>query len=704
MMTTASAVVDLSERTRHLEAVEIMQIGSGVPTHFAAEGIEYWDRDNDALYINNDGANGWTLIGGGAAATVPHNILSATHPDSTAATVSRGSLITGQDTAGTTTWQKLGLGPGNSVLMSDGVDASWRAPTSIWHGIVPIGGIILWSGSVASIPLNWQLCLTGDTEITLADGSQKPIAEIVDGKESVEVLSYDVEKQVYVVSKVTDWFKNPAQKEDWAKLKIGTRRNSDGKRSINITWEHPVWTQRGWINIKDLRKGDTVFRDSYTLTAAGKQAILGSYLGDGSISDSFVFRVVHSHTQADYINYFGDKLGFNVNEGISDKGYNKGNAIKILSGTISLQYIFPEIVQLRKSSIKATPEILKQLGAIGLAFWYMDDGHLCRDHRYPDYYRVQLHTEGMSEQELENIRQYFDSAFGIDIRIYDRNNTEGQTVRLDKEGSEVFCGLVAPYIVPSMRYKLPEKLRTIPFVLDSIEFIDSAIVSARPTVRAITDYSPSKRNRKKFDTRYDILVEGTHCFFANGFLVHNCDGTNGTPNLRDRFVVGAGTTYNPGDTGGAVSQDLTHTHGPGSLDTDNDTHDHSVDAGLTANDTHSHGPGTLETDDDTHTHTISGQSGVSGATYENIVAGAIAVPSTMHTHGAGTYANANDTHDHTVDAGITATDQHNHGPGTLDTDNDTHDHSVDAGVTDPALGVTSILPPYFALAFIQRMA
>lgn len=36
-----------------------------------------------------------------------------------------------------------------------------------------------------------------------------------------------------------------------------------------------------------------------------------------------------------------------------------------------------------------------------------------------------------------------------------------------------------------------------------------------------------------------------------GFQV--CDGTNGTPDLRDRFVVGAGTTYAMGATGGAVS-------------------------------------------------------------------------------------------------------------------------------------------------------
>lgn len=32
-----------------------------------------------------------------------------------------------------------------------------------------------------------------------------------------------------------------------------------------------------------------------------------------------------------------------------------------------------------------------------------------------------------------------------------------------------------------------------------------------------------------------------------------CDGTNGTPDLRDKFVVGAGSAYNVGDAGGRIS-------------------------------------------------------------------------------------------------------------------------------------------------------
>jgi len=34
-----------------------------------------------------------------------------------------------------------------------------------------------------------------------------------------------------------------------------------------------------------------------------------------------------------------------------------------------------------------------------------------------------------------------------------------------------------------------------------------------------------------------------------------CDGTNGTPNLCDKFVVGAGHSYDPDDEGGNVNHD-----------------------------------------------------------------------------------------------------------------------------------------------------
>ena len=48
-----------------------------------------------------------------------------------------------------------------------------------------------------------------------------------------------------------------------------------------------------------------------------------------------------------------------------------------------------------------------------------------------------------------------------------------------------------------------------------------------------------------------IIWSGASNAIPTGFVI--CDGQNSTPDLRDRFVVGAGSTYSVADTGGAVS-------------------------------------------------------------------------------------------------------------------------------------------------------
>lgn len=121
-----------------------------------------------------------------------------------------------------------------------------------------------------------------------------------------------------------------------------------------------------------------------------------------------------------------------------------------------------------------------------------------------------------------------------------------------------------------------------------------------------------------------------------------CDGTNGTPDLRNRFIVGAGGEYSVNDVGGAKEVTLTeaqlpaHTHGKGTLSADSGgTHTHNVkniwpntinynqggSTHLSANGQIQHGaaPGRLTDPDGAHTHTISGDTGSKGggAAHEN---------------------------------------------------------------------------------------
>lgn len=48
-----------------------------------------------------------------------------------------------------------------------------------------------------------------------------------------------------------------------------------------------------------------------------------------------------------------------------------------------------------------------------------------------------------------------------------------------------------------------------------------------------------------------LLWSGSIVNIPTGYVL--CDGNNGTPDLRNRFLVGAGDTYNPDDSGGAVN-------------------------------------------------------------------------------------------------------------------------------------------------------
>jgi microcystin-dependent protein len=138
-----------------------------------------------------------------------------------------------------------------------------------------------------------------------------------------------------------------------------------------------------------------------------------------------------------------------------------------------------------------------------------------------------------------------------------------------------------------------------------------------------------------------IIWSGSAASIPSGWFL--CDGANGTPNLRDRFVVGAGSTYAVGDTGGAATITLStsdipsHTHTFSATTSTDGSHDHdmSFEAGSEASGGYTNLNGFLVPINDnlygnitntsavqsagSHSHTVSGTTAAagSGGAHEN---------------------------------------------------------------------------------------
>lgn len=368
------------------------------------------------------------------------------------------------------------------------------------QGANPIGHIIyvVRAGTSIETLVNgaWLECMPGTTSVALPDGDTIPLGRLVQSRERREVVARSSDGEI-VAARVNGWQARPARPGEW-------RRLTAGGASFYATVNHPVATQRGWTRVRDLRPGDRAIRLQETLTYVGRQALMGVLLGDGSLSRTGRFATTHGVKQRDYLSFVAGKLGVPVEtQGVC------------LLARRALRRLDLEMSEMTRGRAAAA------LDPIGLAFWYSDDGHLCRDSRYPDYERAQFHTEGLSVEVVDALVARL-GLFGLRATKYGpyryraRTFGSGLLLRLDRESSERFFRLVAGYVEPSMRYKLPARYRHVPFALAREPFLAQGF--------AMHNVSVARRLPSDPDVKYDISVGDAHCFVGDGALVHNCNG------------------------------------------------------------------------------------------------------------------------------------------------------------------------------------
>lgn len=196
-----------------------------------------------------------------------------------------------------------------------------------------------------------------------------------------------------------------------------------------------------------------------------------------------------------------------------------------------------------------------------------------------------------------------------------------------------------------------------------------------------------------------------------------CNGENNTPDLRDKFIIGAGSEYQPGNIGGDKTKTLStnnlpsHSHSFSGSANSNGSHTHSATLNLSGLTTASAGSHThtatldlskLKTSSaGNHSHEYTAPAtGVGGSGYGDMTSSTIDNTSSSgaHTHsisGTGSVSiQSSGAHTHTISGSGSATI----------TSGGAHTHTLSGNIGNTGNGEAfDIMPPYYALCFIMKL-
>jgi hypothetical protein len=398
-----------------------------------------------------------------------------------------------------------------------------------------------------------ESCLRGRSRIRLADGREIPIAEIVNKKMPVQVLTRNFETGTLEPRLVTNWFKYP-RRSHLLQVRVGHSRSQNTvDETLQCTPNHHVFTDRGYIRADELRVGDRMWVHGKFLSQWQREFVLGAELGDASFPHcSRLIQFTHGKKQKAYLEEIVRSFGALVTkQGIrwSASGYSKdphGTGQLLISAMNA-----PEISAMCKSggTKSVTKEWVDQLTLRSLAVWFMDDGSSNWPGRYrlklgkgsngKLYYRkgsysVYLWCLDFSEAEARMLLGKL-TAMGYRGHVHFRRSTKARKISrlqpyilLDVVSSERFLRDVSPYMFPSMAYKTPFPVPPIPvddstscelISVQSIVAIDGRSKCFQKSTEV--NFKPNANMGADDEWVYDIEVEHNHNYFAGDALVSN---------------------------------------------------------------------------------------------------------------------------------------------------------------------------------------
>ena len=360
-------------------------------------------------------------------------------------------------------------------------------------------------------------CVHGDTEL-ITDTGVKTIRDIVDNRLQCSVLSYNKDSCKSEFKPVTNWFNNgEADYRQWVFVTVSH------SQEIKCTINHKIHTNNGWKRADELDpKTDKLLADRGGSRLFKLMA--GTLLGDTCLAyetrrpnTPFSYRIVMSHANEDLLKFKAELLGLPGIFTIRTSGY--GSKIFVFTTKVITYLDFPvdkmfftENGDSRGKRKCVTTEFLREMISLeALSLWIADDGSLNSNNGNKNTPLLSLHTEGYSEEQVDNFIFLFQKSFGCTPKKYVNKKVKDgagifltfstkDTLYLLNQLRGLHCrGVEYKYYFPTEGY-IPKVERE----FTEVEF----------TVRH------SKRNSPQ--TKYDIEVKDNHNYFANNILVHNC--------------------------------------------------------------------------------------------------------------------------------------------------------------------------------------
>lgn len=355
-------------------------------------------------------------------------------------------------------------------------------------------------------------CLRYNATVQLADGSWERIGRLVRTKYSGGVMSVDDDGHL-VPRPVTGCYETTLAGRRVFRVTYRSAKSAgDGRVSIEATGDHPVLTERGYVPIEELQPGDRI-ATGQGLSRLAHDVVCGTVLGDGYLNvRSAHLAFGHSYAQAEYARFKSDLLA-ELSPRIAELSVAAVAGGEEAYPVVHVRTLAHRALRTLRDAFYAPQKrvpawIAERLNERMLAIWFMDDGYTrIRPGREP---LAEIATVGFEDADLQILLRGL-ARLGLPAKASRRR------LYFDVPTTARLTALIAPYVPPSMRYKLhPEAAASIPFDPRRLVPGPPEVMYDEVEVEDITD-------RPRTDTSFFCIdVEGTHNFVTAGGVVHNC--------------------------------------------------------------------------------------------------------------------------------------------------------------------------------------